>query len=150
MINKLSIISLICFLISILFFFIYSCVSVHIEDTLYLHDVYDENIDLITFFGIIAHILFILCLISSIITSILALVKKSNHKIIAIIILILSITSSIFIIYMYLNSPIGHDRYVGVENNYKKQHPEKFNHNIENYDWSIDTGDYEEKIKNEN
>ena len=148
--NKLSIISLFCFLVSILFFFIYESLYVHIDNTLYLHDVYDESIDLITFFGIIAYILFIICLISSIIISILALVKKSKYKIISIIILILSIASSIFIIYTYLNPPIEYDRYVGVNNNYKKQHPEKFNHNIEDYDWSIDTGNYEEKIKNEN
>ena len=143
--NKLSIISLICFLVSILFFFIYESVYVHIENTLYLHDVYDESIDLITFLGIIAYILFILGLISSIIISILALVKKSNYKIIAIIILILSIASSIFIIYTYLNPPIMYDRYVGVDNNYKKQHPEKFN-----YDNEILENNNNGKIKNEN
>lgn len=143
--NKLSIISLICFLVSILFFFIYESVYVHIENTLYLHDVYYENIDLITFLGIIAYILFILGLISSIIISILALVKKSNYKIIAIIILILSIVSSIFIIYTYLNPPIEYDRYVGVDNNYKKQHPEKFN-----YDNEILENNNNGKIKNEN
>jgi cytochrome bd-type quinol oxidase subunit 2 len=143
--NKLSIISLICFLVSILFFFIYESVYVHIENTLYLHDVYDEGIDLITFLGIIAYILFILGLISSIIISILALIKKSNYKIIAIIILILSIASSIFIIYTYLNPPIMYDRYVGVDNNYKKQHPEKFN-----YDNEILENNNNGKIKNEN
>jgi cytochrome bd-type quinol oxidase subunit 2 len=143
--NKLSIISLICFLVSILFFFIYESVYVHIENTLYLHDVYDESIDLITFLGIIAYILFILGLISSIIISILALIKKSNYKIIAIIILILSIASSIFIIYTYLNPPIMYDRYVGVDNNYKKQHPEKFN-----YDNEILENNNNGKIKNEN
>lgn len=143
--NKLSIISLICFLVSILFFFIYESVYVHIQNTLYLHDVYDESIDLVTFLGIIAYILFILDLISSIIISILALVKKSNYKIIAIIILILSIASSIFIIYTYLNPPIMYDRYVGVDNNYKKQHPEKFN-----YDNEILENNNNGKIKNEN
>jgi hypothetical protein len=143
--NKLSIISLICFLVSILFFFIYESVYVHIENTLYLHNVYDESIDLITFLGIIAYILFILGLISSIIISILALIKKSNYKIIAIIILILSIASSIFIIYTYLNPPIMYDRYVGVDNNYKKQHPEKFN-----YDNEILENNNNGKIKNEN
>lgn len=143
--NKLSIISLICFLVSILFFFIYESVYVHIENTLYLHDIYDESIDLVTFLGIIVYILFILGLISSIITSILALIKKSNYKIIAIIILILSIASSIFIIYTYLNPPIMYDRYVGVDNNYKKQHPEKFN-----YDNEILENNNNGKIKNEN
>ena len=143
--NKLSIISLICFLVSILFFFIYESVYVHIENTLYLHDIYDESIDLVTFLGIIVYILFILGLISSIITSILALIKKSNYKIIAIIILILSIVSSIFIIYTYLNPPIEYDRYVGVDNNYKKQHPEKFN-----YDNEILENNNNGKIKNEN
>lgn len=143
--NKLSIISLICFLVSILFFFIYESVYVHIQNTLYLHQVYDEGIDLITFLGIIAYILFILSLISSIIISILALVKKSNYKIIAIIILILSIASSIFIIYTYLNPPIEYDRYVGVDNNYKKQHPEKFNRDNE-----ILENNNNGKIKNEN
>ena len=143
--NKLSIISLICFLVSILFFFIYESVYVHIENTLYLHDIYDESIDLVTFLGIIVYILFILGLISSIITSILALIKKSNYKIIAIIILILSIASSIFIIYTYLNPPIMYDRYVGVDNNYKKQHPEKFN-----YDNEILDNNNKKKKKNEN
>ena len=49
-----------------------------------------------------------------------------------------------FIIYTYLNPPIMYDRYVGVDNNYKKQHPEKFNRDNEILE------NNNGKIKNEN